>query len=195
MGAEKVLSFLNECLRRWQDPALGESFPRKLYPTPAFDPAEINALTTDLPLNERVALELLRADYAARNRKEGNLFTGNPEEWTARVMKLTLSFELPQQPELVWYCGNGLLGSLKEGAAVGPRGLYAKIGKQPALTVPMERIWNLEKTGSKRALLTETDGSTHALELPGDMAPLLLDYIRCIQLVDFLNGNEAAHEA
>lgn len=194
-GSEKVLSFLNECLRRWQDPALTESFPRRLIHTPGFDPAEVNALTPDLPLNPRVALDLLRADYTARKRKEGVLFTGNPEEWSAKVMKLTLSFELPQQPELVWYCANGLLGSLKEGVAVGPKGLYARQSRQPALTVPVERIWNLEKTGAKRAVLTETDGATHELELPGDMAPLLLDYFRCIQLAEYLNRSEADHEA
>ena len=195
IGSDKVIDYLNECLRRWQDPALAESFPPKLIHTPGFDPAAINGVTVDLPLNEHVALELLRADYAARKRKDGNLFTGNPEEWTAKVMKLTLGFELPQQPELVWYCSNGLLGSLKEGVAVGPKGLWARIGKQPALAVPVERIWNLEKTGAKRVLLTETDGSTRELELPGDMAPLLLDYVRCIQLAAYLNRGEADHEA
>ena len=185
-SSEKILDFLNECLRRWYEPNLVESYPQRLIHTGSFDRRPLEAPIPALALDADAALDLLRREYMARDRKDGNLITDDTAAWAAKLQKLTQGFELQSVPDLVWFNASGLLGSMKEGVGIGPAGLLCRTGKQPAQTIPVDQIWNLEKTGNKKILLTTTGGQSQTLELPGDLAPILLNYFRTLQLADYL---------
>ena len=92
-------------------------------------------------------------------------------------------------PDLVWFTTSGLMGSMKEGIGVGPRGLVIRSGKQPAQRIPTDQIWTLTRSGGKKILLTCTGGQSQTLDLPGDMAPMLQNYFRTLQLAEYLQGH------
>ena len=191
LGHEKLIGFLNECLRRWDEPNLEESYPMRIIHTPGFDRRTLEAPIPSRPLNADDAKELFVREYMARDKKSGTLCT-NDEAWNAKQQKLAQGFELDAAPELVWFNTSGLLGSMKEGVAVGPRGLIIRAGKQPAQIIPASQIWKIEKTGNKKILLTTTGGLTQTVELPGDMAPMLLNYFRTLQLAEYFEAEEQA---
>ena len=93
----------------------------------------------------------------------------------------------PERTKLVWFDTSGVLGSIKEGIAAGPNGLYILENKQGLRTVPMDEICELTKAG-KRACLTTTRGQTLTLDLAPAMIAPLADYIKGIQLIGKLRS-------
>ena len=182
LGASSVLDFLNECLRRWPERALPEGQLPAGAKTPAFLPAEYTAAPEVTLLNEQTVLQTLQAKFAAEKLKDGVLFGADKEGWENKTKKLLQNFELSDRTALVWYYAPSLLGSMKEGVAVGPGGIYAKQSKQPVVIIPMDEICSLERTGGKQAEVLTVSGQVRTLELPGAVIPALQDYIRGIQL-------------
>ena len=187
-SADKVMDFLNECLRRWFEPNLEESYPRQLTHTAGFDRRPLEAPIPALALDAEAALDLFCREYMSRDRKDGSLISNDPDAWNAKLQKLAQGFELDAVPDLIWFNASGLLGSMKEGTGIGPAGLIYRTGKQPAQMIPTEQIWKLEKAGNKKVQLLTTGGQTHTLELPGDLAPVLLNYFRTLQLAACLQN-------
>lgn len=191
-GAERILDFLNECLRRWFEPSIIQGRPRPIRTRP-FDPADYTApVESPLP-DENTALAIFKARYAAENLREGNLIREGEESWEQRTRRLLQNFELSERTQLIWYWSAALLGSVKEGVALGPKAIYARSGKQPTQIIPIEEIHELVRTGNRQITVTTVSDQSFRLELPGVMAPLLADYVRTIQLGTLLRQREAAN--
>ena len=180
-NANQVISFLNECLRRWNELSLAESYPGGVIRTAGFDVEALTAATRTEPLTEDKVLNILRRSFAAAKGKAGTVSVPDQEVWLGKTRKLLQAMNLPEKTKIAWFDTSGILGSVKEAVAVGPAGVYLLASKQPLQTVPMGDIFSLAKAG-KRVVLTTLSNQTLNLDVPPEMAPLLNDYIRGIQL-------------
>lgn len=180
-NAAQVLGFLNECVRRWDEPSLPDSHPAERIRTRSFDVDELAARIPEQPLTEETALEILRRQYERKKLRAGSLADADPETWAGKTRKVLQAMSLPEKTKLVWFDTSGLLGSIKDAVAVGPAGFYLLENKQTVKTVPMEDIYNVGRSG-KRAVVTTLQNQTYNPDLPQDMIPLLDEYVKAVQL-------------
>ena len=191
-GMERTLDFLNECLRRWFEPGMDGSRPVNPIRTRRFELTEFTQPTqTRLP-DAEMALDIFRSSYAAAKLREGNLIRAGEEGWEQRLRRLLLNFELPERTPIVWFCSSTLLGSVKEGVALGPKAIYQKQSKQPTRVLPLGEIWQIARSGNKQVTVTTIHNQSCKLDISGDMAPLLADYVRTIQLGAYLRSTGEA---
>jgi hypothetical protein len=182
MGLERTLDFLNDCLRRWFDPGMAQGLSANPIRTRRFETGEFSDPVEPGVPNADTALEGLKAAFAAGKLREGNLVREGEESWNQRTRKLLLNFELPENTPLVWYCSASILGSVREGVALGPKAIYVKENRLPTKTIPLLEIHTLQRGGSKRVDLSTVQNQSYGLEISGDLAPVLADYVRTIQL-------------
>ena len=180
----QILSFLNECLRRWPEHSLPEGRTTHPIRTPAFRIEALAAPTAAPELTENAVLELLRARCAAEKLKAGTLAGTDEAAWQAKLTKLLQTFGLPEQTKIAWYDTSGILGAMKDGIAVGPAGVYLLNGKQDYRLIPTAEIYSLSRVG-RRVVLTTLQNQTENLDLPLDLVPVLGEYLKGIQLARF----------
>ena len=82
----------------------------------------------------------------------------------------------------MWYCSASILGSVREGVALGPKAIYVKESRLPTKTIPLLEIYSIQRGGNKRVDLSTVQNQSYGLEISGDLAPVLADYVRTIQL-------------
>ena len=186
-GAERTLAFLNECLRRWNEPGMAGNPSSGPIRTRRFEASDYTAPVEPWLPDAEMAQELFHSRYAAAKLRDGSLVRPGEEE--QRTRRLLASFGLPETTPLVWYNASSLPGSVRDGIALGPRGIYQKDSKLPVQVIPLEEIHTLTWSG-KLATLTILRGQTLRLELSGAIFPLVEDYVRTIQLGTYLEGRE-----
>ena len=187
-GAERTLDFLNECVRRWNDPELVGARSASPIRTRRFDTAEFAAPVERRLPDAALALELFCRRYDAEHIREGTLYRAG-EDWEQRTARLLASFGLPETTPLVWFDTSGLLGSIREGVALGPRAIYWKDSKQPVQIIPLEEIYAMDRNG-KQLTVTTLHGQSFRPEMPAVMIPLVEDYVRAIQLGLYLRRED-----
>ena len=186
-GAERTLTFLNECIRRWNEPGMTGAAPSNPIRTRRFEAADYTApVETGCP-DAALAMELFRARYSRDKLREGYLVRG--EEDAQRCRRLLSSFGLPDTTPLVWYCSASLLGAVRDGTAIGPRAIYQKDSKLPVQIIPIEEIYSLTRNG-RHVTLTTLQNQSIRLDLSPAMLPLAEDYVRTIQLGSYLRRQE-----
>ena len=189
-GAERTLDFLNDCLRRWNEPELIGARSASPIRTRRFESTDYTEPVEPCLPDAAMALTLLRRRYDGERIREGNLFRPGEEGWQQRVSRLLAGFGLPETTPLVWYDATVLLGSLRDGVALGPRAIYWKDSKLPVQSIPIEDIYSMDRSG-KRMIVTTLRGQSFQPELPAVMIPLVEDYVRTIQLGSYLRSREA----
>lgn len=189
-GSERTLDFLNECVRRWNDPELVGARSASPIRTRRFDTTEYAAPVEPRLPDPALALELFRRRYDGEHLREGTLFHAGDAGWEQKAARLLAGFGLPETTPLVWFDTSGLLGSIREGVAVGPRAIYWKDGKQSVQVIPLEEIFAMERSG-KQLAITTLHGQSFRPELSAVMFPLVEDYVRAIQLGIYLRSREA----
>ncbi len=182
MGLERTLDFLNDCLRRWFDPGMAQGLSANPIRTRRFETGEFSDPVEPGVPNADTALEGLKAAFAAGKLREGNLIREGEESWNQRTRRLLQNFELPENTPLVWYCSASILGSVREGVALGPKAIYVKESRLPTKTIPLLEIYSIQRGGNKRVDLSTVQNQSYGLEISGDLAPVLADYVRTIQL-------------
>ena len=189
-GSERTLDFLNECVRRWNEPELIGARSASPIRTRRFDASEYTApVETRLP-DAALALELFRRRYDGEHLREGTLFRAG-DDWEQRTARLLATFGLPENTPLIWFDTSGLLGSIRDGVAVGPRAIYWKDSKLPVQVIPVAEIYAMERNG-KQLTVTMLSGQKLYPEMPAVMVPLVEDYVRAIQLGLYLHREERA---
>ena len=187
-GSERTLEFLNECVRRWNAPELIGARSASPIRTRRFETAEYTApVETRLP-DAALALELFRRRYDAEHIREGTLYRAG-EDWEQRTARLLASFGLPETTPLIWFDTSGLLGSIRDGVAVGPRAIYWKDSKLPVQVIPLEEIYAIDRNG-KQLTVAKLNGQRFYPEMPAVMVPLVEDYVRAIQLGLYLRRED-----
>ena len=187
-GAERTLDFLNDCVRRWNEPGMVGARSSSPIRTRRFETSDYTEpVEARLPA-PAMALELFRRRHEGERIREGTLFRPG-EEWVQRSARLLAGFGLPETTLLVWFTSSGLLGSIREGVAVGPKAIYWKDSKQSLQVFPLEEVYALERTG-KQVTLTNLRGQSFHPEMPAVMVPLVEDYVRTIQLGNYLRSRE-----
>ena len=187
-GAERTLDFMNECLRRWNEPELVGARSASPIRTRRFEMAEYAApVETRLP-DATLALELLQRRCDGERIREGTLFRGEAD-WNQRIARLLAAFGLPETAPIVWYDTSGLLGSIRDGVAVGPRAIYWKDSKQAVQIIPVEEIYAMERNG-KQLTVTTLNGQKLCPEMPAAMIAPVEDYVRAVQLGLYLRDRE-----
>lgn len=191
-NAEQVAIFLNECLRCWSSPmALPQSTSVRTGGAPSFDP-EIYREAVGIRLPEQKDLSRqLREDYAKSRLKEGSFSREDPEE-RGKLLRLLQGFELSPATRIVWYKAPLSIGSVREGIALGPEGIYTKASKTPTRFMPMEAIFSVEAQGDRGVLIRGTDNSETPLDVSPVMASLIDNYCKGIQLVNLLRRTAGA---
>ena len=187
IGTERILEFLNDCVRQWAEPGPPEPLPANLRVRRP-DPAEYTAPVPSEPLTPRVAWELFCEAYDAAGLREGNLIRME-ESSMQRLPKLRLGLGLPENTPVIWYASASRLGPVKEGVAVGSGGIYSKEGKDPVRSVSTEEIADVRASGSRRMTVLTLDGQHLYFPVSDDMAPLIADYFRAIQLGQWLQSH------
>lgn len=181
-GAERTINFLNECLRRWNEPGIEKNQPANPIRTQRFDPSlYMQPVPSSYP-NPEMALGILRDRLNAEKLNEGHLILDKEEQWGQRVQRLLQIFELQASTPLIWYNTSSILGSLKEAVGVGPDGIYQKEGKQPTVIIPVDTVYHIRRSGNKQVTIVTIRNKRHVLRIPGDMASPLEDYVKAIQL-------------
>lgn len=188
-GAERTLDFLNDCIRRWASPGPAGRLAAKLRVRP-LDAADYTAPVEPETLRPQIAWELFSEAYQAAGLREGYLIRPGDEDDMQRVRKLRENFGLPENAPLVWYGPASRFGPVKEGVAFGAQGIYQKEGKDPVRTVPLAEICTVCPADGKRMLVTTLQNETVTLSVPDQMIPLIADYVRAIQLGDYLRTQE-----
>ena len=191
-GAERTLAFLNDCVSRWAEPGPPSSrgIPAELR-LPRLNPADYTAAVEAEPPTAKDAWEQFCAAYEAAGLRQGNLVRPGDDADSEKLRRLRLNFGLPENAALVWYGSASRLGPVKEGAAVGPKAVYLKEGKQPLRSIPIEEVFELRAVSGKRVNVVSLRGESLTLEISDDMVPLLSDYVRTIQLGAWLRRAEA----
>ena len=189
-GAERTLDFLNACLRRWNEDEMIGARSTSPIRTRRFETAAFTATVEPRLPDAVLALELFRRRYDSERLHEGTLFRSGEENWEQRKARLLASFELPESTPLVWYDTSGLLGSIRDGVAIGPRAIYWKDSKLPVQIIPLEEIYAIDRNG-KQLTVTTLRGQRFYPEMPSVMVPLVEDYVRAIQLGSYLRSQEA----
>lgn len=184
-GAERVLAFLNECVRRWNEPGLAGAPSANPIRTHRFEPADYTAPVEELLPDEAMALEIFRSRCLREKLREGNLIREGEDGWEQRTRRLLMNFELPETTKLIWYCSSTLLGTVREGVALGPKAIYQKQSRQPTQIIPLGEIMELSRSG-KQISVSTVRGQSFPLELPPVMLSPVQDYIKAIQLCAFL---------
>ena len=141
-------------------------------------------------LSPKMAWEIFCRACETAGLREGNLIRLEDRSAMERLPKLRLSLGLPENTPVIWYKSASRLGPVKEGVALGARGIYLKEGKLPLKTIPMEEIASVQAAGSKRTAVTTLKNETVQLEVSDDMAPLIADYVRAVQLSGYLFSRE-----
>ena len=185
-GAQRTLDFLNDCVRRWEEAGLAETYPVTPIRTRRFEASDYAAPVEPVIPTPEMALELFKTQYAEAKLREGNLIREGEESWENRTRRLRQNFGLSERTPLIWYESASILGTVKEGLALGPGGLYQKEGKQPTLAIPLEEIYAVKAAGSKRATVFNLQNQSWTLPISDSMVPLIGDYVRTIQLGDLL---------
>ena len=188
-GADRTLEFLNECVSRWAEPGPAGRLAADLR-VRRLDPAEYAAPVEPRTLSPRLAWELFCRAWEAAGLREGNLIRPEDKSAQERLPKLRLSLGLGENTALIWYASAARLGPVKEGVALGPRGIYSKEGKNPVLCIPLETILSIRPVGSRRAEVVTLGNERFTLPVSDDMAALIWDYVRSIQLGAWLAARE-----
>ena len=189
-GAERTLDFLNECLRRWNEPGMSGAPSASPIRTRRFEAAEFAAPVEPRLPNAADALEIFRRRLEADKLREGNLIREGEDGWEQRSRRLLQSFGLPETTRLIWFCASSLLGTVREGLALGPAALYQKEGKQPVRIIPLEEIAGFSANG-RQISVTTVRGQSCRLELPAGMLSPVEDYVKAVQLAAYLRSGEA----
>ena len=184
-GAERVLAFLNECLRRWNEPGIAGAASASPIRTRRFEPAEFAAPVEELLPDQKMALEIFRGRCIREKLREGSLIREGEEGWEQRAARLLQNFGLPESTPLIWFNTTTLLGAVREGVALGPRAIYQKENKQPTQTIPLEEITELSRSG-KQVTVSTVRNQSFRIDLPLSMLAPVQDYIKAIQLCAFL---------
>jgi hypothetical protein len=187
-GSERTLDFLNDCVRRWNEPGMVGARSSNPIRTRRFETSDYTEPVEARLPDAAMALELFRRRYEGERIREGTLFRPG-EEWEQRSARLLAGFGLPETTLLVWFTSSGLLGSIREGVAVGPKAIYWKDSKQSLQVFPLEEIYALERTG-KQVTLTNLRGQSFHPEMPAVMVPVVEDYVKTIQLGNYLRSRE-----
>ena len=188
-GADRTLEFLNECVSRWAEPGPAGRLAADLR-VRRLDPAEYAAPVEPRTLSPRLAWELFCRAWEAAGLRESNLIRPEDKSAQERLPKLRLSLGLGENTALIWYASAARLGPVKEGVALGPRGIYSKEGKNPVLCIPLETILSIRPVGSRRAEVVTLGNERFTLPVSDDMAALIWDYVRSIQLGAWLAARE-----
>ncbi|MBO4418456.1 MAG: hypothetical protein J5789_01315 [Oscillospiraceae bacterium] len=188
-GSERTVDFLNDCLRRWNEPELIGARSASPIRTRRFEATDYTEPVESCLPDVAMALTLFRRRYDGERLREGNLFRPGDETWGAKAARLLAGLGLPETTPLIWYDATVLLGSFREGVAVGPRAIYWKDSKLPLQTVPLEDIYSMDRNG-KRMTITTLRGQSFQVEMPAVMIPLVEDYVRTIQLGKCLRSRE-----
>ncbi len=189
-GYERSLEFLNDCLSRWAEPGPAAPLPAALRVRMAEDVQSCTAPVEPELLSPKMAWEIFCRACETAGLREGNLIRLEDRSAMERLPKLRLSLGLPENTPVIWYKSASRLGPVKEGVALGARGIYLKEGKLPLKTIPMEEIASVQAVGSKRTAVTTLQNETIQLEVSDDMAPLIADYARAVQLSAYLFSRE-----
>lgn len=190
-GSERTLEFLNDCVRRWAEPGpAANSAVIAEYRQPRLDAAVYTAPVEPEYPTADTAGKLFADAYRAAGLREGNLVQPEDGSSVERLTKMRANLGLPQNTPVVWYASASRLGPMKEGTVVGRKAIYLKEGKQPLRSIPMEEISEIRAAGSKRVTVTSLRNETLTLEISDDMVPLLSDYVRTVQLGDWLRSAE-----
>ena len=188
-GAERTLDFLNDCIRRWANPGPAGRLAAELR-VRSLDAADYTAPVEPETLRPQIAWELFSEAYQAAGLREGYLIRPGDEDDMQRVRKLRENFGLPENAPVVWYGPASRFGPVKEGVAFGAQGIYQKEGKDPVRTVPLAEICTVCPADGKRMLVTTLQNETVTLSVTDHMIPLIADYVRAIQLGDYLRTQE-----
>lgn len=183
-NSDAVLSFLNECLRRWPEKSLSDHLTSYPIHTANFDAEALSGPIPEPELREEDVLQILRDQCAAEKLKDGTVAGTDAAAWKAKLAKLLQTFGLPENARIAWYDTSGLFGTMKDGIAVGPAGVWVLNSKQSHRLIPLDEIYSLKRVG-KRAVLTTMQNETENLDCPLDMVPALADYLKGIQLCRF----------
>ena len=184
-GSERTLEFLNDCVRCWAEPGPAGRLAAELRICP-LEAADFTAPVEPEPLRPLVAWELFCQAYEAAKLREGRIIRPGDREALERLPKLRLTMGLPENASLVWYESASRLGPPKEGVALGLNALYRKEGKEPAQIIPLDSIHKLLPAGSKRMTVLTLQNESLSLPVSDEMAPLIADFVRTIQLGSFL---------
>ena len=185
-GAERTLDFLNDCVKHWAEPGPAGRLTAELRVRP-LDAADYTAPVEPEPLRPLIAWELFCQAYDGAKLREGRLIRPGDREAQDRLPKLRQTMGLPENASLVWYESASWLGAPKEGVALGLGALYRKEGKEPVQIIPIERIDKVLPAGSKRLSVLGLQNESWSLPVSDDMAPLIADFVRTVQLGNFLD--------
>ena len=73
---------------------------------------------------------------------------------------------------------------------MGSRGIYSKESKSPLQFLSAEEISAIRPAGSRRMTVSLLNGESVTLPVSDNMAPLIADYIRTLQLGSWLRSLE-----
>lgn len=187
-GAEYTLSFFNECLQRWNEPGVEKTRSAIPLMTARFELSQFTQPVEPVLPSPETARATLREQLSGKKLAEGLIPEG--EEGRQKAGRILQAFELPEHTELVWYSVSSLLGSIREGAAIGPKAIYCRQSKQPTQIIPLETICQIQSTGSKQLTVTNLGNQRLVLNVSGELADCLRDYVAAIQLGAFLREAE-----
>ncbi len=119
------------------------------------------------------------------------------DKWMNTRTKLRDNMGIFDNSVVVWSYDNTLLKSAKEGVALGNDTFYMKKSGQNLISIPFSEIFNVTFDESNRGFYIETlDNQVILVDLitmPADrmkvFVSLLADYIRGIQLINYLGGS------
>ena len=145
-------------------------------------------------LNREQARSIFQDDMAADKNHEGVLIRREDPNSLQRMQKTLQAFELPDTTQLIWFDVSTILGIIRGGVALGENEIYLKEGKQPTVTIPIQEIYQVEKTGKKQVTVKLPHNRKVQLPIAGEMAKPLANYVLALQLSFYLRKLEEQHE-
>ena len=193
-GASRTLEFLNDCCRRWDEPGLDKPLPTAETHIEPFDASRYLRPVPSVILNREQARSIFQDDMAADKNHEGVLIRREDPNSLQRMQKTLQAFELPDTTQLLWFDVSTILGIIRGGVALGENEIYLKEGKQPTVTIPIQEIYQVEKTGKKQVTVKLPHNRKVQLPIAGEMAKPLANYVLALQLSFYLRKLEEQHE-
>ena len=187
-GADHTLDFLNECLLRWNEPGVETTRSAVPLMTERFELSQFTRPVEPVLPTPETAQTVLREQLIGKKLGEGLVPEG--KEGRQKLGRMLQALELPERTPIVWYSLNSLLGSVKDGVALGPKALYCRQSKQATRVIPLDTIYQIRRTGSRQVTVTTLRNNSVSLNISGDLAEPLQDYVSAIQLGAFLHEAE-----
>ena len=125
---------------------------------------------------------------------EGVLLRKEDPNSLQRMQKALQAFELPGTTQLIWYDVSTILGIIRGGVALGENEIYLKESKKPTVAIPIQEIYQVEKTGKKQVTVRLPHNQKVQLPIAGEMAKPIANYVLALQLSFYLRKQEEQYE-